>query len=158
MCLSYLHQYIPLREYSPPRKEKYIKYPTGKYVVPQKQIIRVNPNRGKQGGIPEKEYPKIANNRGDPSWRQTELILMCQRENSNGDPSWHQKNLITRCQRKQRGILERESLGIFIPKGDLSWRQKDVIPRCQREHFAPTEFKIQIWVLNFGREEEYNKI
>ena len=39
---------------SSPRKEKYSKYPTGKYVVPHKQIIRVNPNGRNQGGIPEK--------------------------------------------------------------------------------------------------------
>ena len=30
--------------------------------------------------------------------------------------------------------------------------------RCQWEHFAPTKFKIQIWVWNFGRGVEYSKI
>ena len=46
----------------------------GKYVVPQKLIRRLNPNGGKQRGIPEKKCPGIANPKGDPSWRQTELI------------------------------------------------------------------------------------
>ena len=110
---------------SSPRKDKYSKSPTGKYLVPHERIIRVNPNGGKQGGIPEKESPGIANPKGYPSWRQTELIPKCQRENSNEDPSW---------------------------------RQKELIPRCQRENFAPTEFEIQIWVLNFGRRVQYSNI
>ena len=38
--------------------------------------------------------------------------------------SWLQKELVPRCQRKQRGIPDKESPGIFIPKGDRSWRQK----------------------------------
>ena len=113
-----------------------------------------------------------------------ELIPRCQRENSNKDWSWRQKELFTRRQQRKRGIPERESLGIFIPKVDPSWRQKELIQRCQRENsyvvynsymdpswhqkelitrcqrenFAPTEFEIQIWVLNFGREVDYTKI
>ena len=54
----------------------------GKNVVPHEQIIRVNPNGGKQGGIPEKESPGIENPKSDPSLRQTELIPRCQRDNS----------------------------------------------------------------------------
>ena len=104
--------------------------------------------------------------------------MRCQRDNSNEDPSWRQKELIPRCQRKQRGIPEKESPGISNPKEDPSWHQKEVIPRCQRynsnenlswrqkelitkcqrENFAPTEFKIQIWVFNFGRGVEYSNI
>ena len=55
-----------------------------------------------------------------------ELIPRCQQDNSNKDPSWRQKELIPRRQRKQRGIPEKESLGIFIPKWDPSWRQKEI--------------------------------
>ena len=94
---------------SSPRKENNSNPPTGENLVPHEQISRVNPSRGKQGGISEKEYKGIANTKGDQSWRQTELIPRCQRENSNEDPSWHQKELITRCQKKQRRIPERES-------------------------------------------------
>ena len=108
-----------------PRKENYSKSPTGKYVVPHEQISRVDPNGEKQGVIIEKESPGIANPKGDPSWRQTELIPRCQQDNSNKDPSW---------------------------------RRKELILRCQRENFAPTEFEIQIWVLNFGSGVQYSKI
>ena len=86
--------------YSSPRKEKYSKYPTGKYLVPHEWIRILNPNGGKQGGIPEKESLGIANTKGDRSWRQTELIPRCQLENSNEDPSWCQKELILWFQRK----------------------------------------------------------
>ena len=77
-----------------PRKEKNRKPPTGENVVPCEWIFRVNPNGGKQGGIPEKEYTGIENPKGDPSWRRTKLIMRCQRDNSNEDTSWHQKELI----------------------------------------------------------------
>ena len=169
---------------SPPRKEKISKPPTGENVVPHEQISRVNPNGGEQEGIPEKEYPGIANPKEDPSWRQTELIPRCQRDNSNEDTSWRWKELFPRRQQKQRGIPEREYPGISITKGDPSWRQKEVnskvpagqllrsvkflrrselapkelIPRCQWDISAPTEFEIQIWVLNFRRNVEYIKI
>ena len=98
----------------------------GKNVVPHKQTIRVNPNGGKQGGISEKESSGIANPKGDPSGRQTELVPRCPRENSNEDTSWRQKELIPRHQRNQRGIPEKESLGIITPKYNLSWRQKEI--------------------------------
>ena len=57
---------------SSPRKEKNSKFPTGENLVPCKQIIKVNPNGGKQGGIPEKESLGIAITKGDPNGRQTE--------------------------------------------------------------------------------------
>ena len=88
----------------------------GENVVPHKRISRLNPNRGKQGGIPEKKSPGIANTKGDPSWRKTELVLRCQRENYNEDLSCRQKDLIPRRQQKQRGTPEKESPGIFISK------------------------------------------
>ena len=31
------------------------------------KLLRLTPNRGKQGGIPEKESPRIANNESDPN-------------------------------------------------------------------------------------------
>ena len=109
-----------------------------------------------QRGIPEKECPGIFIPKGDPSWRQKEIIPKCQRENfaSAGkfyvvygfyvDPNLApagkflcsvqflrgselaQKELILRWQRdifaptefEIRGIPEKESPGIFIPKGD----------------------------------------
>ena len=101
--------------YSSPRKENNSKPPTGENVVPHERIIRVNPNRRKQVGIPKKESLEIENPKGNPIWRQTELILRCQRENSNEDPSWRQKELFPRPQRKQKGIPKKESLGVFIP-------------------------------------------
>ena len=51
------------------------------------KTIKVNPNGGKQGGIPEKESPGIANNKSNPKWRQTELVPRHPRENSNKDLS-----------------------------------------------------------------------
>ena len=122
-----LHSFIvSLYICSPPRKEKNSKPPTGENVVPCKRIIRVNPNGGKQGGIPEKESTGIANTKGDLSWRQTELIPRCPQENSNEDPSWRQKELFLRHQRKRRGIPKKESPGIFTPKYNLRWLQKKI--------------------------------
>ena len=49
--------------------------------------FKVNPNRGKQGGIPEKESPGIANNKSNPNGRQKELVPRCPQGNSNNNPS-----------------------------------------------------------------------
>ena len=57
-----------------PIKEKNSKPPTGENVAPREQIIKVNLNVGKQGGIPWKESLGIANPKGDPNGRQTELV------------------------------------------------------------------------------------
>ena len=51
------------------------------------KTIKVNPNGGKQGGIPEKESPGIANNKSDPNGRQTELVPRRPRGNFNKDPN-----------------------------------------------------------------------
>ena len=45
-----------------------------------KKTIKVNPNGGKQGGIPEKESLGISNNKSDPYERQKELVPRRQRE------------------------------------------------------------------------------
>ena len=68
-----------------------MKPPTEENVVPRKLTIRVNPNGGKQGGIPEKESLGIANPKVDPSGRQIELVPSYPQENPNKDPSWRQK-------------------------------------------------------------------
>ena len=68
----------------------------------------------------------IANTKGDPSGRQTELGLRCPRNNSNEDPSWSQKELITRRQQKRRGIPKEEFPGIFNPTYNPSWSQKEI--------------------------------
>ena len=56
---------------SSPRKEKNSKPPIEGNVVPHEGISRLNPKGGKQGVIPEKESPGIANPRRDMRWRQT---------------------------------------------------------------------------------------
>ena len=52
---------------SSPIKDNSTKPPTEENVVPHERISRVNPNGEKQGGIPEKEYPGIANTKGNLS-------------------------------------------------------------------------------------------
>ena len=69
------------------RKEKNNKPPTGGNLVPRERTIKVNPNGRKQGGIPEKESLGIANPKGDPNGRQTELVPRRPQENSNEDPT-----------------------------------------------------------------------
>ena len=59
----------------------------GENLVPRGQTIKVNPNGGKQGGIPKKESPAIANPKSDPNGRQTELVRRHPQENSNQDPN-----------------------------------------------------------------------
>ena len=49
--------------------------------------FKVNPNGGKQGGIPKKESLGIANNKSDPNRRQKELVPRRPRGNSNKNPS-----------------------------------------------------------------------
>ena len=107
----------------------------GENIVAQEQIIKVNPKGGKQGGIPETESLEISNPKDDLSWRQTELIPRCQRENFNEDLSFHQKELIPRRQQNQRGTPEKESPGIFIPKGYPIWRQKETNPEVLARQF-----------------------
>ena len=59
----------------------------GKMVFLAKKTIKVNPNGGKKGGIPEKESPGIANNKSDPNGRQKELVQRRLRGNPNKNPS-----------------------------------------------------------------------
>ena len=88
------------------RKEKNNKPTTGENVVPRERTIKVNPNGGKQGRIPEKESPRIANPKSDPNGRQTGLVLRCPRENSNEDPSGvHSESLAKTKKNLQKGDL-----------------------------------------------------
>ena len=59
----------------------------GKTDLLANETIKVNPNEGKQGGIPEKESPGIANNKSDPNGRQKELVPRRPRGNSSKNPS-----------------------------------------------------------------------
>ena len=51
------------------------------------ELLRLTPNGGKQGGIPDKESPQIANNKSDLNRQQKELVTRRPRENSNKNPS-----------------------------------------------------------------------
>ena len=53
----------------------------------ENKTIKVNPNGGKKGGIPEKESPGIANNKSVPNGRQKELVPRRLRGNPNKNPS-----------------------------------------------------------------------
>ena len=77
--------YLPI--YSSPIKEKNSKPPTGENVVPRERTIKVNTNRGKQGGLPEKESTGIVNPKSDQNGRETELVPRRLQENFNKDPS-----------------------------------------------------------------------
>ena len=74
-------------KWSSPKKEKNSKPPTGETEFLANKTIKVNPNRGKQGGIPEKKSPGIANNKSDPNGRQKELVPRRPQGKSNKNPS-----------------------------------------------------------------------
>ena len=111
---------------SSPRKENNIKPPTGENVVPHEQTIRVNPNERKQGGITEKESLGIANPKGNPNRRHTELVPRCPQENFNEDPSRRQKEVIPRHQKKKRGISKKQYTLSFTPKYNPIGHQKEI--------------------------------
>ena len=90
--------------------------------VPSEQTIKVNPNGGKQGGIPEKESPGIANNKSDPNGRQKELIPRCPREIPTRIP----KEVSPQYQKKQRRIPKGNPHLNFTPKYDQSGHQKEI--------------------------------
>ena len=74
-------------------------------LVPHEQTIKLNPNGEKQGGIPEKESPGIANTKGDPNGRQTELVPRRPQENFNDDPSGSNSEALAKAKRNpQNGI------------------------------------------------------
>ena len=57
---------------------------------------------GKQGGIPWKESLGIANPKGDPNGRQTELVLRRPRENPEEDPSRNNSEAPAKAKRNPR--------------------------------------------------------
>ena len=77
----------------------------GENVVPRERKIKVNPNRGNQGGIPKKESLGIANPKGDPNGRQTELVTGRLRKHFKEDPSGSNSEAPAKAKRNtQKGI------------------------------------------------------
>ena len=77
----------------------------GKTELLANETIEVNPNRGKQGGIPEKESPGITNKKSDPNGRQKELVPRRPQGNSNKNPSGSNSAV----PEKSKGDTRRES-------------------------------------------------
>ena len=86
------------------------------------ETIKVNPNGGKQGVIPKKEYLGIANNKSDPNGRQKELVPRRLRGNSNKNPSGSKSAVPA----KAKGNPQKESLFKCTPKYYQSGRQKEI--------------------------------
>ena len=86
------------------------------------ETIKVIPNRGKQGGIPEKESPGIANPNSDPNRRQTKLVPRRPQGNSNEDTSGSNSEVPVKAKRN----TQRESPLVFTPKYDPSGHQKEI--------------------------------
>ena len=76
------------------------------------ETVKLNPNRGKQGGIPKKESPGIANNKSDPNGRQKELVPKTRGKIPIRTPA----EVIPLYQRKKRGIPKGKSNLNFMPK------------------------------------------
>ena len=72
----------------------------GENWVPSEHTINVNPNGGKQGGIPEKESPGIANPKGDLNGCQQNYSQVARRKIPTKIPA----EVIPRYQQKQRGV------------------------------------------------------
>ena len=65
------HQLSATETYGVPQeRRRTVKPLQGKTEFLENKTIKVNPNWGKQGGIPEKESPEIVNNKSDPNGRQ----------------------------------------------------------------------------------------
>ena len=113
-----------------PRKEKNRKPPTGENVVPREQTIKVNPDEWKQGGIPEKESPGIANPKSDPNGRHIKLVPRRPRRNSNKDPSGSNSEAPSKSKRNpQKGIsfeFQSQVRSEWEPKGNkflVAWKK-----------------------------------
>ena len=99
-------RFWPFHEiWSSPRKEKNSKPPRGENWVPCEQTIKVNPQRGKTRRNPDKESPRIANNKSDPNGQQKELVPRRPRKKSNKNPSGS-KSAVTA---KSKGDPRKES-------------------------------------------------
>ena len=86
------------------------------------ETIKVNPNGGKQGGIPEKESPGIENPKSDLNRRQTKLVPRCPRGNPNKDPSRSNSEVPAKTKRNP----QRKSPLSFTPKYDPRRHQKEI--------------------------------
>ena len=71
----------------PQERERKVNPLWGKTEFLANKTIKVNPNGGKQGGIPKKEYLEIVNNKSNPNGRQKELVPRHPRVNSTQNPS-----------------------------------------------------------------------
>ena len=71
----------------PQERRKIVNPLRGKTEFLANETVQVNPNGGKQGGIPKKESPGIANNKSNPNGRKKELVPRRPRGNSNKNPS-----------------------------------------------------------------------
>ena len=94
----------------------------GKTEFLSNKTIKVNPNKGKQGGIPRKESPRIANPKSDPNWCQMKLVPRHPRGNYNKDPSGSNSEIPV----KAKGDPQRESPLSFKPKYDPSGHKKEI--------------------------------
>ena len=73
------------------------------------------------------------------------------------DPNWRQEEIIPKYQQDNFARAEQFLRGVkFLRRSEVM--PKELITRYQQDNFAPTEFEIQIGVLNSGREVEYTKI
>ena len=86
------------------------------------ETIKVNPNKGKQGGMTKKESLGIANKKSNPNERQTQLVPRRPRVNSNKDLSGSNCEVRAEPKRNPR----RESPLIFTPKYNPSGHQKEM--------------------------------
>ena len=94
--------------------------------------IKVNPNEGKQGRIPKKESPGIANYKSDPNRRQKELVLRRPQGNSNKNLS--RSNSVVPAKTK-RALPKGNPLLNFTPKYDQSGHQKEINSEVPVETF-----------------------
>ena len=84
------------------------------------ETIKVNPNGGKQGIIPEKESPGIANKKSDPNGIQKELVPRRPQGNSNKNPSGSNSVVPT----KSKGNHRREFPFEFYAQVQSEWAPK----------------------------------
>ena len=98
-----------------------------------KKTIKENPNGGKQGGIPEKEYPGSRIPKAIRTGAKQNQFRGARGEITTKIPA----EVIPRYQLKQRGTPKRESPMSFTPKYNPSGHQKEINSQ------APEEFLLQ---------------
>ena len=93
---------------------------------PQGGETRRNPWDGISGNIKSQRRSELA-----PNWINSEVPAGKFQRRFEFSP----KGIIPRRQQNQRGIPDKEYLGIFIPKGYLIWRQKETNPEVPAGQF-----------------------